>query len=103
MSPTLDRKLAALKAAIIAADTAKAMDILEELPKIIRNSPPDDHPAIEARLPELRMLADASARGAHQAFDQMRAILKGARSLQVYDASGRMRHDRTAPSPTHRY
>lgn len=104
MTTRFARKLAALKAAVIAADAPAALACLGDLDRIARRGLGDaDRAAAEPLLAEIRDLAEASDRAAHAAIDDVRAILQAARSLQTYDAGGRRRAASTAAPAPHRF
>lgn len=105
MSRQIDDKLRAAKKALIAGESAKALQIIDDfftLLSRVRISA-EDRPAIEARVVELRALAEASMRGARQAFEEMQAIVQAARSLQTYDNQGRRHVASTSAPPPHRF
>lgn len=105
MSQRLKERLSAARAAIIAGDSAGALTCIDEFVAIAnrRGLAAIDRPRLDAEIAELRLLADASLRGARQALDDVHAIVVAARSLQTYDDQG-CRHSAstTAPAP-HRF
>lgn len=98
-------KLAAAKNAIITGDPAKALRLIDEFFALISRVgiSSEERPLIDARVAELRSLAEASMRGARQAFDEMQAIVLAARSLQTYDQDGCRHVASTAAPPPHRF
>lgn len=105
MSGRLDARLAAAKAALIAGNPAEALRSIEDFVAIAnrRGLSAVDRPGLEARIAELRNLAEASLLGARQASDDIQAIIAAAGSLQTYDGQGARHHASTiAPAP-HRF
>lgn len=91
MNKRLVKALEALKTAVMSADTAEAMSRIDEVSALIRryDLTPDAKAICAARMEEVRALAEASARGAALAIEQVRAIIEAARNLQAYDQAGR--------------
>lgn len=91
MNKRLIRSLDGLKQAVMTANPAQALSRIDEVSALIRRHDltPDAKAECAARMEEVRGLAEASAKGAARAIDQVRAILEAARNLQAYDESGR--------------
>lgn len=105
MSARLNEKLAAAKAAVIAGDSAAALRSIEDFVGLARRRglAAVDRPRLDARIAELRDLAEASLRGARQALDDVQAIVAAARSLQTYDDQGCRQSATTAAPAPHRF
>lgn len=102
MSARLLSRLAAAKSAVIAGKSDTALTIIEEFSDLaLRNGiSAAERPILEARLAEIRLLSEASLRGAQMAIAEVQMIVTAARSLQTYDDSGRLQVATTvAPSP----
>ncbi|WCR11361.1 hypothetical protein JHW45_02865 [Paracoccus stylophorae] len=105
MNRSLIRDLAQIRSALILADPDKALRCLE---KFVLSVQADgisaaDRTRLEAELAELRVLADASLRGARQAFEEVQAIMQAARTLQTYDRAGRRHASSTAANSPRRF
>ncbi len=91
MNKRLVKSLDGLKQAVMTANPSLALSRMEDVSALIRRQDltPDAKAECAARMEEVRNLAEASAKGAARAIDQVRAILEAARNLQAYDQSGR--------------
>lgn len=105
MTVRLLEKLSAAKSAVIVGDPDKALTCIEDFVAQARRKgvPAADRPRLEARIAELRTLAEASLRGARQAIDEVQAIVAAARSLQTYDDAGRRQVATTSAPAPHRF
>lgn len=105
MSKALIQSLAEVKAAIVAGDANKALARIERFSSSARrtNLSGPERERLEAGLTELRGLAEASLRGARQAFEDVQAIVLAARTLQTYDQQGRRQVSTTAAPAPHRF
>lgn len=105
MNQRTSRLLAAAKASIIAGDAGQSLKAIDDFSSQIARSglASDDREVVEKKLIELRQLAEASARGAKQAIEQVAAIMQAARSLQTYDESGRKQSTETAAPAAQRF
>lgn len=99
------RQIKAAKAAIMAGKAGKAAEDVEHLMHLLGRYPPgpDDRARLEARLAELRDLAEAAIEGTRAAAEQMQAILQAARSLETYDPHGQRKIADTATTPPRRF
>ncbi|MDP5308776.1 hypothetical protein [Paracoccus spongiarum] len=81
------------------------MDAIEEFVALARKKglEPADKARLDAELVELRVLAEASMKGARQALDEIQAIVAAARSLQTYDDRGCRQVASTAAPAPHRF
>lgn len=105
MADPYDRPLNAARAAIIGGDPIAALKNIEVFMGLTAGLPVSDieRTGLEARIAELRMLAEAAQQGAQSALDQVRAIIQAARSLQTYDSGGKLRVNMVAQDPARRY
>lgn len=88
--------------AIIAGDASLALHRIDALARRLERDglDADARPQIDATLQHLLRLAQDSARGTQRAIDQIREIVRNARSLQTYDQRGHRRNTVTkAPLP----
>jgi hypothetical protein len=102
MTRAILKQFATIKAALLTGDAARAQQGLDELVGQLAQAGLDDtgRRALEPRLAELRILAEASLAGAKQATEDFRALVLAAQSLQTYDSAGRRQSALTlAPSP----
>lgn len=83
--------LRAARAAILAGRAAEALQHLDRFAERLGRLPPDPETRadLQAGIHELRILADATLRGAQEGAAQVRAIVEAARMLQTYDHDGR--------------
>lgn len=100
MSDSLQRHLAAARAALIAGKAPAALESIDRFMNAARKTPPtrEQGSKLETQISELRMLADAGLEGAKSAAGQLRAIVETARSLQTYDDAGQ-RNVKTVVAP----
>lgn len=86
--------LRGIEQAIISGDAAQALARIEALARRFERDGLDaeSKAQIEQVLRHLHRLAEDSARGTQRAIDQIRDIVKNARSLQTYDQAGQ-RHN----------
>ncbi|MBU3029200.1 hypothetical protein [Paracoccus marinaquae] len=105
MSARLMDKLAAAKSAVIAGQVDRALALIGDFADLATRTgiPAAERARFEARLAELRVLAEASQQGAQRALEDVRAIIQAARSLQTYDDNGRRQTAVTAAPPPHRF
>lgn len=105
MNQRTSRLLAAAKASVISSDAGQTLKAIDDFSSHIARCGvvPEDREAIEKKLIELRQLAEASARGAKHAIEQVAAIMQAARSLQTYDESGRKQSTETAAPAAQRF
>lgn len=91
MSRPVVKAMDQVRAALLSGDAQGALAGIDALVAAAarRGIDPALRDGLEARLEELRLLAQASLTGAQQAADQVRGILQAARSLQTYDSLGR--------------
>lgn len=91
MNRALFRQIDRIKAALLAGDPAAALAHIDDWSRIASRKGLDaaTHEQLEPALAELRALAQSSLNGALQAAEQVRAIVRAARSLQTYDSLGR--------------
>ncbi|MGN7867493.1 hypothetical protein [Paracoccus sp. 22332] len=94
MKPKHREILRGIEQAIISGDAAQALARIETLAHRFEcdGLDADSKAQIEQILQHLRRLAEDSARGTQRAIDQIRDIVKNARSLQTYDQAGQ-RHN----------
>ncbi|WP_022707080.1 MULTISPECIES: hypothetical protein [Paracoccus] len=85
------RQLAAIRAAILSGNAPAALRAIEEFGRLAARQglSEADRAAIEPQVMQIRSLAEASLAGARQAAEEVRAIIRAARSLQTYDEVGR--------------
>ena len=97
MKPKHREILRGIEQAIISGDAAQALARIETLARRFDRDGLDaeSKAQIEPVLHHLRRLAEDSARGTQRAIDQMRDIVKNARSLQTYDQAGQRRNTPT--------
>ncbi|MBC9246186.1 hypothetical protein H4P12_05545 [Paracoccus sp. 11-3] len=97
--------LAAAKSSVIAGDAEQSLKAIDDFSNHIARVGvmPEDREVLERKLHELRQLAEASARGARQAVEQVAAIMQAARSLQTYDEAGRKQSTATAAPAAQRF
>jgi hypothetical protein len=86
--------LRGIEQAIITGDAAQALARIETLARRFERDGLDaeSKAQIERVLQHLHRLAADSARGTQRAIDQIRDIVKNARSLQTYDQAGQRRN-----------
>lgn len=91
--------------AIIAGDASAALAQIDLLARRIERDGLDmaAKAQIDQALRRLHRLAEDSARGTQRAVDQIRDILKNARSLQTYDQAGRRCNTPTAAAMPQRF
>lgn len=101
----IDRQIAAAKAAIMAGQAGKALEDVDHLMQLLQSHPPSaaDRVRLQARLAELRDLAEAALTGAQAAAADMQAILQAARCLETYDQCGTRRLADSASTEPRRY
>ncbi|AUH64775.1 hypothetical protein CX676_11865 [Paracoccus zhejiangensis] len=99
------RQIKRIRTLIMAGRAWDAQEDVEHLTDLIRNDPPvaEDRDLIEAKLAELRLLAEAALQGAKGAAEQIREILHAAQSLETYDNQGARRVTDTAAPQIRRY
>jgi hypothetical protein len=97
MKPRHREILRGIEQAIISGDAAQALARIETLARRLERDGLDaeSKAQIEPVLHHLRRLAEDSARGTQRAIDQIRDIVKNARSLQTYDQAGQRRNTST--------
>jgi hypothetical protein len=97
MKPKHREILRGIEQAIITGDAAQALAWIETLARRFERDGLDaeSKAQIERVLQHLRRLAEDSARGTQRAIDQIRDIVKNARSLQTYDQAGQRRNTPT--------
>ncbi len=97
MKPKHREILRGIEQAIISGDGAQALARIETLARRLERDGLDaeSKAQIEPVLQHLRRLAEDSARGTQRAIDQIRDIVKNARSLQTYDQAGQRRNTPT--------
>ena len=97
MKPKHREILRGIEQAIISGDAAQALARIETLARRFDRDGLDaeSKAQIEPVLHHLRRLAEDSARGTQRAIDQIRDIVKNARSLQTYDQAGQRRNTPT--------
>lgn len=97
MKPRHREILRGIEQAIISGDAAQALARIETLARRFERDGLDaeSKAQIEPVLQHLRRLAEDSARGTQRAIDQIRDIVKNARSLQTYDQAGQRRNTPT--------
>lgn len=97
MKPRHREILRGIEQAIISGDAAQALARIETLARRLERDGLDaeSKAQIEPVLQHLRRLAEDSARGTQRAIDQIRDIVKNARSLQTYDQAGQRRNTPT--------
>lgn len=97
MKPKHREILRGIEQAIISGDAAQALARIETLARRFERDGLDaeSKAQIEPVLQHLRRLAEDSARGTQRAIDQIRDIVKNARSLQTYDQAGQRRNTPT--------
>ena len=97
MKPRHREILRGIEQAIISGDAAQALARIETLARRFDRDGLDaeSKAQIEPVLQHLRRLAEDSARGTQRAIDQIRDIVKNARSLQTYDQAGQRRNTPT--------
>ncbi len=97
MKPKHREILRGIEQAIISGDAAQALARIETLARRLERDGLDaeSKAQIEPVLQHLRRLAEDSARGTQRAIDQIRDIVKNARSLQTYDQAGQRRNTPT--------
>lgn len=97
MKPRHREILRGIEQAIISGDAAQALARIETLARRFDRDGLDaeSKAQIEPVLQHLRRLAEDSARGTQRAIDQIRDIVKNARSLQTYDQAGQRRNTST--------
>ncbi|WP_306751898.1 hypothetical protein [Paracoccus actinidiae] len=97
MKPRHREILRGIEQAIISGDAAQALARIETLARRFDRDGLDaeSKAQIEPVLHHLRRLAEDSARGTQRAIDQIRDIVKNARSLQTYDQAGQRRNTST--------
>jgi hypothetical protein len=97
MKPRHREILRGIEQAIISGDAAQALARIETLARRFDRDGLDaeSKAQIEPVLHHLRRLAEDSARGTQRAIDQIRDIVKNARSLQTYDQAGQRRNTPT--------
>ncbi len=97
MKPKHREILHGIEQAIIAGDATLALSRIESLARRFERDGLDaaSKAQIERSLQHLRRLAEDSARGTQRAIDQIRDIVKTARSLQTYDQTGQRRNSPT--------
>ena len=97
MKPRHREILRGIEQAIISGDAAQALARIETLARRFERDGLDaeSKAQIEPVLHHLRRLAEDSARGTQRAIDQIRDIVKNARSLQTYDQAGQRRNTPT--------
>lgn len=105
MTARLLEKLSAAKVAVIAGDSDRALSCIEEFVALAsrKGVAAAELARLDARIAELRTLAEASLRGARQAIEEVQAIVAAARSLQTYDDAGRRQVASTSASAPHRF
>lgn len=101
----IDRQLATTKAAIMAGRAEDAVAGLDRLVTLLRRNPPgpERRASLEAKLTELRGLAEAALTGARSAAEQIQALVQAARSLETYDRRGQRKIADTATAQPRRY
>lgn len=97
MKPRHRDILQGIEQAIIAGDGPLALSRIESLARRFERDGLDagSKAQIEPVLHHLRRLAEDSARGTQRAIDQIRDIVRNARSLQTYDRAGQRRNTPT--------
>lgn len=105
MSGALERRVARLRAALMAGEAGAALAAIDDLTRTAARRGLDEatRAALEPVLEELRALAQASLRGARQGAEQVRAIVEAARSLQTYDCEGRRTVNETRAPAAQRF
>jgi len=105
MTGALERRVARVRAALIAGEPGDALAAIEDLTRTAARRGLDEaaRAALEPALEELRALAQASLRGARQGAEQVRAIVQAARSLQTYDCQGRRTVSETRANAAQRF
>ncbi|WP_411837929.1 hypothetical protein [Paracoccus sp. ME4] len=105
MSRALTREVAQIRAALLAGNPQAALSALDEMTRIAARKGIDaaTRDALEPAMAEIRMLAQASLKGAQQAAEQVRAIVMAARSLQTYDSLGRRTVSETRANAPQRF
>ena len=105
MSRTLKRNMSQVRAALVAGTPYAALDAIDELTRNAGKADLDDtaRHSLEPALEELRILAQASLKGAQKAAEQVRAIVQAARSLETYDSSGRRNVNETRANTPQRF
>lgn len=105
MNSGIEQRIKATKAALMGGDVTRAAENVEHLMDFLRTHPPeqDSRDRLEARLTELRCLAEAALEGTRAAAEEMRGILQTARSLETYDRRGRRKRADTASPPPRRF
>lgn len=93
MNGALSDIFSRVRDALIAGHPEQALTGVETLLTNLRDQPLDDadKAAAEARLTELRVLAEAALTGARSAARQIDEIIETARSLCTYDRGGHRR------------
>ncbi|MDO6667860.1 hypothetical protein Q4511_02905 [Paracoccus sp. 1_MG-2023] len=85
------RQMATIRAAILSGNPTAALAGIEDFARQAARHGLDDatRAEIHPQMAQLRRLAEASLQGARQAAEEVRAIIRAARSLQTYDEIGR--------------
>lgn len=99
----ITRQIQRAKSSIMAGDAKLAIDNVDKLMVLLKSKPPADRDLVEARLAELRTLAEAALTGARAAAEHMQEILRTARSLQTYDNHGQRKVADTAAAQPRRF
>ncbi|AUH33400.1 hypothetical protein [Paracoccus tegillarcae] len=101
----IDKQIKLTKAAVMGGRPQEALDGVEHLVSLLKRDPPDEACAetLQARMAELRGLAQAALAGAQSAAAQMQAIIHSARSLETYDQQGKRKVADTAAAQPRRF
>ncbi len=105
MKPKHRDILRGIEQAIISGDGAQALARIESLARRFERDglDADSRAQIEPILQHLHRLAEDSARGTQRAIDQIRDIVKNARSLQTYDQAGQRQTTPTSAVQAQRF
>ncbi|MFN3525524.1 MAG: hypothetical protein ACK4YU_05495 [Paracoccus sp. (in: a-proteobacteria)] len=105
MTRAILKQFSTIKGALLTGDAARAQQGLDDLVGQLAQAGLDEagRRALEPGLAELRVLAEASLRGAKQATEDFRALVLAAQSLQTYDSAGRRQSALTTAPQPHRY
>lgn len=105
MTARLTRLVDEARAAVLSGDPAAALKGVERMAEHLaqRGLAPSDRAEVEAALARLLALAQASARGTEKALEQIRDIIRSARSLQTYDRQGQRQSVPTVAGAPHRF
>lgn len=105
MSALLE-SLSAARSAIVRGEAERALTEIDRFADAVERAPPEDddiRKQIGNALAELQTLARAAMEGAESATEQIKEIVRSARTFQTYDGTGQRRVTRTTARMPRRF